>query len=105
MDNLIKALEEKRDELYPLDPRFGYEAWKEADRGIRAITSIIDIIKDHTEGHVLVPIEPTEEMLKAGRKVQLDWIENPLFEDPSMLIRGGIAYKAMINAYKESNDG
>jgi len=88
MDKLIKALKD--------------QSFWAGDHGAWAIDMIdcIDIIKDHTAGMVLVPIEPTDEIESA----MVDYLVSRHGPDLGHTDVEGL-YKAMITTYKEQDNG
>jgi len=98
MDKLIKALEEEMAVLawWSKTDTVSSPTNMEARERLIGLQSAMDIIKDHTSGKVLVPIEPTEEMVEVG----FNFIHDNSYDDLPTCDSGGV-YSAMITAYKD----
>lgn len=98
MDKLIAELEEKEQWYYDQHVFLGQRLVTsiEIAKG-NIVADCIQLVKEHTKDHVLVPIAPTDEIENA----MVDYLLDRLGPDSPYIDVEGL-YKAMIT--KESND-
>lgn len=85
MDKLIQAIEGRR----ICRERNGYDGGKND-----AIDMAVELIRAHMEGKVIVPVEPTDEMIKSAS----DWFNDDSERDVSIERVADCIYKAMLEA-------
>lgn len=70
------------------------------DGNNRALRDAIDLINEALKGKVIVPVNPTEEMIEAAWEAHVEWGSN---EDPTEL--QVIHYRAMLDTINNEGEG
>jgi len=86
IDKLIQAIEDLREASY-------------TSTGTIYTSDVIDLINTHMEGNVIVPVEPTSEMLEAGHN-SMYCCDLEYFT----WMHANIVYKAMISTIGAKDD-